>query len=95
MNKKSLRCKLGFHDWEELKGMDEIDIAEMLGVEIGSPSHLEMYFEEKVCLRCGKYVDEIMTDGVKYTRWMADKYKRDEDRRALAKQLAAKAKKEK
>jgi len=61
------KCKLGFHDWEQIKSLSHSDIEnevrrEMRGGKPGRPITVqynnERYYEDKICLRqgCGKRI---------------------------------------
>lgn len=58
------KCKLGFHDWQQLvcKTHSEIKNEELKKENknhIGFEVVPDMVFESKICLRCGKHIDEI------------------------------------
>lgn len=58
------KCLLGVHDWETLKSSHHNDVLREVKNELGiihygrDLNEVRVY-EEKVCLRCKKYVNEI------------------------------------
>lgn len=62
----SLKCKLGFHDWEQITCKSHSEIETIVQREmtedkyhLGIERFPDTYYEDKVCLRCSKHVDEI------------------------------------
>jgi len=62
------KCKLGFHDWEQISYKSHSNIENEIRREMrkGEPTRPisvgwspDQYYEDKICLRCNKRVDEI------------------------------------
>lgn len=68
-------CYIGFHDWEVIKRVKVV------------PYFFREHYDMKVCLRCGKCVDEVTPYEKRRLRKWVMKQKRIDDRRRLAKKL--------
>ncbi len=60
------KCKLGFHDWEQIDYKSHSDIRNTIIREITQDKYTlstelfpDTYYEDKVCLRCSKREDDI------------------------------------
>jgi hypothetical protein len=60
------KCKLGFHDWEQIACKSHSTIENEIKKEISKGRYyivieriFDTYYEDKICLRCGKRVYEI------------------------------------
>lgn len=67
---KNIFCLLGFHDWEVLKNIARVGIEHEIFLDnnpeidpnkpwFSRPIRGTHYYKNKVCLRCGKHVNEI------------------------------------
>jgi len=60
----NIKCLIGLHDYEQLKckTLDELKrecFKEYLKIKYHGRSFIVDVYETKICLRCGKFVDEI------------------------------------
>ena len=86
----SLLCKLGFHDWEILEQITDVQLKENVEAKIEKrhfPMHVvcesAKFFEKKVCLRCNKVIDTI-TPFIEFVKRM---YYVDKNRKKLAEKI--------
>lgn len=62
---KNWKCKIELHDYQQITGALDFELEntvyreETPGYPAGRQGGFVDVYEEKVCLRCGKYVDEI------------------------------------
>ena len=77
-------CKVGIHDWEDTYRTSESTLKQKIKQEMSNEEHTIPYsvygdetYAERVCLRCGKQVDEITPKENK----IRENYYRKENRR--------------
>jgi hypothetical protein len=89
--KRNWKCKVGLHDWEQTACWTEDEVnnyardevygkAPIIALDCG----LVRAFDQKVCLRCGKYVDNITPAKTRaIQKLVGEKMRSDRARRLL------------
>ena len=88
------KCKVGLHNWQQVCGkLDfEIENEELRKIYKSCPTGVKEHtlgvFVEKICLDCGKYVDEITPIREEIRKRLLEKKSRYERAKELLKERA-------